>query len=337
MIKFAENYSLLAHNTFGMNVYARYFVEYQSIPELVELLQTDIVKANQLLAIGSGSNLLFTKDFDGVVIHSKICFYEVTRETAEHVYVRVGSGIVWDDFCAAMAARGLGGAENLSYIPGEIGASAVQNIGAYGVEVADIISHVETIEIATGEARIFEVSACNYGYRESIFKAALKNQYIVTAVVFRLDRTPVFKLDYGNLLGALEHVHPLTVEAVRKAVIAIRKTKLPEPAELGNAGSFFKNPLISEMQFNELYEKYPTIPHYAAGVGKVKIPAAWFIEQCGWKGKMLGGAAVYEKQPLVLINQNQATPEQVQLLATAICTSVFNQFGVTIEPEVNYI
>ncbi len=336
-MKLEENYSLLTHNTFGMDVRARYFVEYQSVSELIELLQSDIIKQHPLLAIGGGSNLFFTKNFDGVVLHSKICFYETTRETDEHVYLRVGSGVVWDDFCSVMASRGLGGAENLSYIPGEVGASAVQNIGAYGVEVADIISRVETVEISTGKIRLFDVSECEYGYRESIFKAALKNHYLVTAVEFRLDKLPQFKLEYGNLSEAVASVEALTVEEVRKAVIAIRKTKLPEPSEFGNAGSFFKNPLIAEYQFNQLREQYPTMPHYVAGNELVKIPAAWLIEQCGWKGKTLGGAAVYEKQPLVLINKDHATPEHIRLLAAAICESVADKFGITIEPEVNYI
>ena len=205
------------------------------------------------------------------------------------------------------------------------------------MEVADIISRVETVEISTGKIRLFDVSECEYGYRESIFKAALKNHYLVTAVEFRLDKLPQFKLEYGNLSEAVASVEALTVEEVRKAVIAIRKTKLPEPSEFGNAGSFFKNPLITEYQFNQLREQYPTMPHYVAGNELVKIPAAWLIEQCGWKGKTLGGAAVYEKQPLVLINKDHATPEHIRLLAAAICESVADKFGITIEPEVNYI
>ncbi|HPW90252.1 MAG TPA: UDP-N-acetylmuramate dehydrogenase [Paludibacteraceae bacterium] len=336
-MKIEENYSLLNHNTFGIDVKARYFVEYHSVAELVELLQMDMVKQHPLLAIGSGSNLLFTKNFDGVVIHSKICCYETIRETDKHIYVRVGSGVVWDDFCATVAERGLGGTENLSYIPGEVGASAVQNIGAYGVEVADIISHVETVEIATGKTRLFDVSECEYGYRTSIFKTTLKNQYVVTAVEFRLDKIPQFKLDYGNLSESVASINPLTVKAVRDAVIAIRKSKLPEPSKLGNAGSFFKNPLIAESHFNQLRRQYTTMPFYRADGGLVKIPAAWLIEQCGWKGKTFGGAGVYEKQPLVLINKNNATAGDICLLADAICKSVSNKFGITIEPEVNYI
>ena len=336
-MKIAENYSLLSHNTFGIDVYTRYFIEYESVQELLDLLQLEVVKNHQLLAIGSGSNLLFTKNFEGVVIHSKICFYEITHGTSEQVHIRVGSGIVWDDFCAEMAKRGLGGAENLSHIPGEVGASAVQNIGAYGAEVADIITRVETVEIATGNVRLFDISECEYGYRHSIFKGSLNNQYIVTAVEFRLDKTPSFKLDYGNLSHAVEQINPLTVKDVREAVIAIRQSKLPDPKELGNAGSFFKNPVIAQSHFQKLQEQYPTIHHYPAGDDLVKIPAAWLIEQCGWKGKKLGGAAVYEKQPLVLVNQNKAKAEDVCLLAAAICESVAEKFDITIEPEVNYI
>ena len=336
-MKITEHYSLLAHNTFGIDVTARYFIEYKNVPELLSLLQLDVVKNHPLLAIGSGSNLLFTKNFEGVVIHSKICFYEVTHETSEHIFIRVGSGVVWDDFCAEMANRGLGGTENLSGIPGEVGASAVQNIGAYGVEVADIISQVETVEIGTRKVRVFDVAECEYGYRQSIFKERLKNQFIVTAVEFRLDKTPTFKLDYGNLSHALGHLKTLTVKDVRETVIAIRQSKLPDPKQLGNAGSFFKNPVISQSQFQKLQEYYPNIHHYPAGDGLVKVPAAWLIEQCGWKGKTMGGAAVYEKQPLVIVNKKSAKPEDVCLLAAAICDSVAEKFDIIIEPEVNYI
>ncbi len=330
-----DDYSLLAHNTFGMNVRARHFVEYDSVDELRTFLAAH--RGERIFHIGAGSNLLFTNDFDGYILHSGIKFCELRHEDDTDLLVRVGSGVVWDGFCAAACAKNLGGTENLSYIPGEVGASAVQNIGAYGAEVADIITQVETIEIATGEQRIFQNSECQYGYRQSIFKGDLKGQYIVTAVVFRLTKKPTLRLDYGHLRDTLAHIDRPTVNDVRQAVIGIRKQKLPEPSELGSAGSFFKNPVVPCAQADALLAENPAMPHYAVGDSATKIPAAWLIEQCGWKGRTLGGAGVYEKQPLVLVNRNHATPDDVQQLAQQIVASIHEKFGITIEPEVNYV
>lgn len=332
-----ENYSLLPHNTFGMDVYARYFAEYDTVDELADFLQTDLARSHKLLPIGAGSNLLFTGDYDGIVLHSRIRFCTVVGDTPDEVLVRVGSGVVWDDFCDDMCARGFGGIENLSYIPGEIGASAVQNIGAYGVEAKDVIVCVETIETTTGQAHTFDAAACDYGYRHSIFKSELQGRHIVTAVTYRLQKKPTLRLDYGNLRDTLSHIAHPTVADVRRAVIDIRRQKLPEPAELGSAGSFFKNPVVPAAQFEALRAKYPAMPHYPAGDAQVKIPAAWLIEQCGWKGKTVGGAAVYDKQPLVLVNKNHATPADVQTLAQQIVDSVITKFNIKIDPEANYI
>ena len=329
-----NDYPLLRHNTFGMNVQARHFVEYDSVDSLREFLAAH--RGERLLHIGAGSNLLFTSDFDGYVLHSNIKFCEKIAENDDHVLMRVGSGVVWDDFCASMCAANLGGTENLSYIPGEVGASAVQNIGAYGAEVADIIYQVETTEIATGESRVFQNLECKYGYRQSIFKDELRGKYIVTAVVFRLTKKPTLRLDYGNLRSHLQHIAQPTIGNVRQAVIDIRKQKLPEPSELGSAGSFFKNPIVTKAKANALLVENPAMPHYPAADG-VKIPAAWLIEQCGWKGRTLGGAAVYEKQPLVLVNKNHATPADIQRLAQQIVDSIQEKFDITIEPEVNYV
>ena len=332
-----ENYSLLPHNTFGMDVYARYFAEYDTVDELADFLQTDLARSHKLLPIGAGSNLLFTGDYDGIVLHSRIRFCTIVGDTPNEVLVRVGSGVVWDDFCDDMCARGFGGIENLSYIPGEIGASAVQNIGAYGVEAKDVIVCVETIETATGQAHTFDAAACDYGYRHSIFKSELQGRHIVTAVTYRLQKKPTLRLDYGNLRDTLSHIAHPTVADVRRAVIDIRRQKLPEPAELGSAGSFFKNPVVPAAQFEALRAQYPAMPHYPASDAQVKIPAAWLIEQCGWKGKTVGGAAVYDKQPLVLVNKNHATPADVQTLAQHIVDSVITKFNIKIDPEANYI
>ncbi len=332
-----ENYSLLPHNTFGMDVYARYFAEYDTVEELADFLQTDLARSHKLLPIGAGSNLLFTGDYNGIVLHSRIRFCTIVGDTPDEVLVRVGSGVVWDDFCDDMCARGFGGIENLSYIPGEIGASAVQNIGAYGVEAKDVIVCVETIETTTGQAHTFDAAACDYGYRHSIFKSELQGRHIVTAVTYRLQKKPTLRLDYGNLRDTLSHIAHPTVADVRRAVIDIRRQKLPEPAELGSAGSFFKNPVVPAAQFEALRAKYPAMPHYPAGDAQMKIPAAWLIEQCGWKGKTVGGAAVYDKQPLVLVNKNHATPADVQTLAQQIVDSVITKFNIKIDPEANYI
>ena len=332
-----ENYSLLPHNTFGMDVYARYFAEYDTVEELADFLQTDLARDHKLLPIGAGSNLLFTGNYDGIVLHSRIRFCTIVGDTPDEVLVRVGAGVVWDNFCADMCARGFGGIENLSYIPGEIGASAVQNIGAYGVEAKDVIVCVETIETATGQAHTFDAAACDYGYRHSIFKSELQGRHIVTAVTYRLQKKPTLRLDYGNLRDTLSHIAHPTVADVRRAVIDIRRQKLPEPAELGSAGSFFKNPVVPAAQFEALRAQYPAMPHYPASDAQVKIPAAWLIEQCGWKGKTVGGAAVYDKQPLVLVNKNHATPADVQTLAQQIVDSVITKFNIKIDPEANYI
>ena len=332
-----EHYSLLPHNTFGMDVYARYFAEYDTVEELADFLQTDLARDHKLLPIGAGSNLLFTGNYDGIVLHSRIRFCTIVGDTPDEVLVRVGAGVVWDNFCADMCARGFGGIENLSYIPGEIGASAVQNIGAYGVEAKDVIVCVETIETATGQAHTFDAAACDYGYRHSIFKSELQGRHIVTAVTYRLQKKPTLRLDYGNLRDTLSHIAHPTVADVRRAVIDIRRQKLPEPAELGSAGSFFKNPVVPAAQFEALRAQYPAMPHYPASDAQVKIPAAWLIEQCGWKGKTVGGAAVYDKQPLVLVNKNHATPADVQTLAQQIVDSVITKFNIKIDPEANYI
>jgi UDP-N-acetylenolpyruvoylglucosamine reductase len=320
-----------------MNVKARWFVEYESTKELSELLNLPLVRDNKLLHIGGGSNLLFTHDYDGVVLHSCIRFIRKIKENDEYVWVEAGSGVVWDNFCRYAVENGWGGAENLSYIPGEVGASAIQNIGAYGAEAAEIIDQVITVEISTGCQRVFDVEACQYGYRKSIFKEELKGKYIVTSVIYRLSRNPELKLDYGNLRGALVGTDPITLADVRRAVVEIRRAKLPDPEVMGNAGSFFMNPVINRVQYDHLLKEYPQMPHYRIDDEHVKIPAAWMIEQCGWKGRTWGGAGVHDKQCLVLINKNQATAADVQNLASAICDSVNEKFGIRIFPEVNYI
>ena len=327
----------LIPNTFGIPAHARVYVEYTSVEELRTLLQT--YKSERLLHIGAGSNLLFTKDFDGVVLHSCICFARALEEDAEGVNIEVGAGIVMDDLIAQVADMGLYGLENLSHIPGEVGASAVQNVGAYGVEAKDVIREVHAIAVESGEECVFSNADCRFGYRDSIFKNELKGQYIITSVVFHLSKQPQPHLDYGNLRQALAGKEPTPMN-IREAVIAIRKQKLPEPEDLGSAGSFFKNPIISSEHFQTILQQEQKtaaeIPHFETADG-IKIPAAWLIEQCGWKGKRQGGAQVYEKQPLVIVNTGNATAQDIITLAADITESIAQRFQITLHPEVNYI
>ncbi len=330
-------YSLHQHNTFGMDVKAEEFITYDTVDELIQVLARIRGTGKRILHIGGGSNLLFTKDVEGVVLHSQIKFIEYGACEGGEILVRVGSGVVWDDFCAEMAKQNYYGSENLSYIPGEVGASAVQNIGAYGVEVGSIIKEVETIEVATGRPRAFSNEECAYGYRDSIFKNQLQGQYIVTAVVFRLSVVPKVHLDYGQLQELRSATVVPSAQTIREAVISIRKSKLPEPDELGSAGSFFKNPVVAKGVYEKLAQGYASVPHYVVDEEQIKIPAAWLIEQCGWKGKSHGGAAVYEKQPLILVNKDHATPTDIIELAGMIRQSVLEKFQIQIYPEVNYI
>ena len=329
------NYSLLNHNTFGMDAKAKRYVEYDSEDELVQLLSS---LQGKVLHIGGGSNLLFCGDFDGTILHSAIKGIEVVEDVEgdDEVLVRVGAGEVWDDFVAWAVAEGYGGVENLSLIPGEVGASAVQNIGAYGVEAKDVIAMVEAVEMARGEKRLFANAECGYAYRQSIFKQELKGKYAITYVIYRLQKQPKLKLEYGNILAALEDKAQVTVADVRRAIIDIRNAKLPDPKVVGNAGSFFMNPVVSREKFLSIQKDYPTMPFYDVD-GGVKIPAGWLIEQCGWKGKSLGRAGVHDKQALVLVNRGGASSEEIVTLCNTICKDVHERFGIDIHPEVNFI
>ena len=329
-----ENCSLADRNTFGMNVMADRLIDYATPDELKNILP-DIEKP--VLMIGGGSNLLFMADFKGTVLHSSISSIEVIGSTDDHVHVKVGSGVVWDDFVAWCVINGYWGVENLSAIPGEVGAGAVQNIGAYGVEAKDVIDTVQTICLADGSERDFNVSECRYAYRQSVFKNELKGQYAVTYVIFTLSRIPQPKLGYGALAQEVESMGEPTLENIRKAVIKTREGKLPDPKILGNAGSFFMNPVITEQEFNIIRSSYPDAPSYPAPGGMIKVPAGWLIEKTGWKGRSLGPAAVYEKQALVLVNRGGATGADVKRLADTIIADVKQKFGITLSTEVNYI
>ena len=333
MIK--QNYPLLAHNTFGIEATAACFIEYKSVAELRKLIADGQIKS-PFLHIGGGSNLLFTKDYDGVILHSDIGGIEITAETDEEVTLRVGAGVVWDDFVAYCVERRWYGAENLSLIPGEVGAGAVQNIGAYGVEVKDLITNVETVNI-DGVERVYPLGECMYAYRNSIFKRPEMKNIFVTYVNFRLSKKEHYTLDYGTIRKELENYPEVNLETVRKVIIKIRQEKLPDPKIMGNAGSFFMNPIVSRTQFEALQKEYPEMPFYELEDGRVKIPAGWMIDRCGWKGKALGPAAVHDKQALVLVNRGGAKGADVIALSDAVRASVHDKFGIDIHPEVNFI
>ena len=408
MIKTSYYQDLTKMNTFGMKVKARCFMEYDSVADLVDIEFEEL--ARPVLHIGGGSNLLFTDDFKGTVLHSKINFIEIldkcqcipeapshsvgpspepaaagfslqrstgpfaeslervgkcllhtngtssddvdstdagTKDASDSVMVSVGAGVVFDDFCEWAAKEGLWGVENLSHIPGEVGASAVQNIGAYGVEVKDVIRKVYCYDTQEEEFVHFDVEECGYGYRDSIFKdPEIKGRYIVTHVVFALSREPMPKLDYGHLKDAVDAAgSDLTPALIRKVIIRIRKEKLPEPSAVGSAGSFFKNPVISAEHFARIEAAAKAehgadynVPHYDLPDDMIKVPAAWMIEQCGWKGRRSGGAAVWEKQPLVIVNYTgEAYPEEITGLEKRIIASVKAKFGVDLHPEVEHI
>lgn len=327
-----ENCSLKPFHTFGMDVRARKVVEYHTVDELRKVLGE--YSGQPMLPVGQGSNLLFTRDYDGIVLVSRMARARALGETKEDVLIEADGGLVLDELIAQLCDMNLCGLENLSGIPGTVGASAVQNVGAYGVEAKDVIQSVRAIEIATGEERVFTPEECRFAYRDSVFKNELRGQYIIIAVTYRLTHDGPFSLDYGNLASAIKG-EP-TVQKIREAVLAIRAEKLPDVHRLGSAGSFFKNPVVTPAKFEELHKRYPHMPYFPQEEG-VKIPAAWLIDKLGWKGKKQGGAQVYEKQPLVLVNTGTAVPEDVMRLAAAITESVKEQFDIEIYPEVNYI
>ena len=337
MVNLYTNFPLLKYNTFGMDVQAARFIEYDSVDDLKQVLAS-FAPDELFLQMGGGSNLLFIDNYPGTVLHSRIKGREVVKEDEDYVWLRAGAGEVWDELVAYCVENGWGGVENLSLIPGEVGASAVQNIGAYGVEAKDLITKVETIVIATRNERSFSAEECAYAYRKSIFKEELKGQYIVTYVTYRLSKQPAFHLDYGNIWAELEKQGgEITLSTIRDIVIAIRQAKLPDPTVQGNAGSFFMNPIIERSHYEALLEEYPSMPHYDVDESHVKVPAAWMIDQCGWKGRSLGRAGVHDKQALVLVNKGGATGSEIIMLSQAICLSVKDKFGIDIHPEVNFI
>lgn len=336
-MKIEENYSLEKHNTFHLPVKTRWFMEYSSEEELCNILRDEYFQESRSLHIGGGSNLLFITDFNGIILHSAIRGISVCEETEESMVIRAGAAELWDNVVCYAVENGWGGIENLSYIPGETGGAAIQNIGAYGVEIKDCIEKIETYNQLTREKQIFSREACEYGYRYSYFKNEHHDPHIVTYVYLRLTKKPRFALDYGHLATRLQDYPEITLSTVRDAVIRIRKEKLPKPEVLGNAGSFFTNPVISREQFEKIRNSYPQIPSYPAGDARVKVPAGWLIEQCGFKGKTHGPVGIYEKQALVIVNLGNATGDEIALVAESIRMAVSEQFGIDLVPEVKYV
>lgn len=335
-MRIEQNFSLEKYNTFHLPVKTRWFMEYESEEDVQKILRDEYFQECLSTHIGQGSNLLFINDYNGIILHSAIRGMEVVSEDEATVSLRVGSGEVWDEVVAYAVSKGWGGIENLSLIPGEVGAAAVQNIGAYGVEIKDVIESVEAWNRLTFEKHVFTAEECGYGYRSSRFKDPHQDPHFITYVTLRLEKFPVFNIEYGALKQRLSD-KALTLENVRETVISIRKEKLPDTESLGNAGSFFMNPLITDEHFERIRKEYPDVPSYPAEKGKVKVPAGWLIEKCGFKGQRHGNVGVYEKQALVLVNFGGATGDEIALFAESIRAAVKERFGIELMPEVKYI
>lgn len=337
---FHSDYPLQPLNTFGMNVRAEKFAAFDSVSalqELLEAMQTESISDPGSLILGGGSNILFTRDVPGFVLHNNIRGIAVVKEDKDFVYVQAGAGESWHGFVMHCIEQNLAGVENLALIPGRVGASPMQNIGAYGVEIKDLFHSLEAIHRQTGERIIFTAADCAFGYRESVFKQQYKNQFVITSVTYALRKQPQFQTSYGAIQQELERmgVTALSIRAIADAVIRIRQSKLPDPAVIGNAGSFFKNPEIPLAQFESLQARFPSIVGYPVTTHLVKLAAGWLIEQCGWKGYRRGDAGCHEKQALVLVNYGHANGSEIVQLSEAIIQSVQEKFQVTLVPEVN--
>ncbi|MFI5202902.1 MAG: UDP-N-acetylmuramate dehydrogenase [Flavobacteriales bacterium] len=339
MITVEEDKPLKYFNSFGVAARARRFARVRSIHELQELITERLLPTEKLLMLGGGSNILFTEDWNGMVIKNEIGGIEVFEKENDEVWVKAGAGEVWHHLVEFCIENGLGGIENLSLIPGCVGAAPMQNIGAYGVELKDVFQSLEAFHIPTGTIETFQLKDCFFGYRDSIFKNKLKGEFIILSVTLRLSRKPVFNTSYGAIQSQLEsmNVKTISIKAISKAVIAIRMSKLPSPADLGNAGSFFKNPEISREEFISLRLKFPDIVGYELPESRYKLAAGWLIEKAGWKGFRSGDYGVHQNQALVLVNYGNATGKEINVLADRILHSVKETFGVQLEKEVNVL
>jgi UDP-N-acetylmuramate dehydrogenase len=335
-----QNISLKPYNTFGINAVAKHFAKFSSVNELEEIFNFHTSNREiPTLIIGGGSNILITQDYNGLVAKNELHGIEVVKEDVKHIYVRAAAGENWHRFVLYCIENDFAGVENLSLIPGSMGASPMQNIGAYGVEIKDVFYELEAYNIAEKKLVTFSGEDCEFGYRESVFKRKYKGQYVIVSVTFKLNRQPVFHIEYGAIQQELDKmgVKDLSIRAVSQAVINIRQSKLPDPAKIGNAGSFFKNPTIPKIQFQNLKEEFASIPGFPAHDDKVKVAAAWLIEQCGWKGYRKGDAGCHVNQALVLVNYGNANGLDVYNLSTEIMLSVEAKFGIILEREVNVL
>lgn len=332
------DFNLKEHNTFGIDVKCRRFIEFESVDELLQIVNSLTDTDKPLLVLGGGSNMLFTADYEGTVLHSAIKGH-VAVQTDEGIMLRCGSGEVWDDIVSLCVSNRMYGAENLSLIPGDVGASAVQNIGAYGAEAKDIILKVEAMDLQTGKMCEFTNEECEYAYRKSKFKGEWRNRFVITYVTYKLSEVFCPCLDYGNIRAELEkrNIKVPTAEQLRNVIIDIRNEKLPDPKVEGNAGSFFMNPVVPKAKYEELVARFGNVPHYSVDDNNEKIPAGWMIDQCGWKGKSLGKAGVHSRQALVLVNRGGAEGKDIVALCDAIKRDVKDKFGIDIVPEVNII
>ena len=332
-----ENISLKKYNTFGMDVLARYFYAFSTVDQMQEIGASDTFKNYPVMVLGGGSNMLLTSNYDGLVIRNEIPGIELISENEDHYFVKVGAGVDWHEFVLYCLEKNYAGVENLALIPGKVGASPMQNIGAYGVELKDVFHSLEAINVDDFNLVTFYNADCEFGYRESIFKNKCKNQFVITSVTFRLNKIPVYKTAYGAIEEALQEmkVDTLSIQHIAQAVMHIRNSKLPNPNVIGNAGSFFKNPEIDTIQFESLKKYFPNINGYQTDSGKIKIAAGWLIEQAGWKGYRNGDAGCHDKQALVLVNHGNATGTEIFELSENIISSVHDKFGIFLHREVN--
>ncbi len=334
-----ENISLKPYNTFGLEAKARFFTEINEIAELKNILQNTDYQNVEKLFLGGGSNILLTKDFEGLVIKINLKGIKSVFEDDSQIHLQAGAGENWHEFVMYCVENNLAGIENLSLIPGTVGAAPMQNIGAYGVEIKDVFVELEALNLESFEVEKFKLDDCKFGYRESVFKHENKGKYVITAVTFRLNKVPTFKVSYGDIQKTLEEmgVKTLTIKAVSEAVIKIRKSKLPDPAEIGNSGSFFKNPEIPKTQYDELKTKFDNIPSYPINESTVKVPAGWLIEQASWKGFRDGQIGVHARQALVLVNYGGGNGNDIKTLSAKVQASVLEKFGIKLHVEVNFI
>jgi UDP-N-acetylmuramate dehydrogenase len=332
-----NNISLQKFNTFGLDYKAAVFISVDSEEEAAQTVKSGKEIRDQVLVLGWGSNILFISDFHGTIIQPAMTRIEIEEGHGDQIIISAGAGIIWDNLVEWTVNQGFGGFENLSLIPGTVGATPVQNIGAYCIEVKDKIEKVRAVSLADGTIREFNNDECHFGYRDSIFKNDLKGKYLITRVYYRLSKNPILNTGYGSLHEEVKKLGKLSIRTVREAVINIRKTKLPDPEVIGNAGSFFRNPIVSNTEAASLRKNNPAMPFYPDPSGEIKVAAGWLIEQCGWKGKRFGDAGVHDKQALVLVNYGKATGKEILDLSEKIKMSVFDKFGIKLEMEVEVI